>query len=150
MGESGGLYYPNILNFPAIGTIAGTTRTGTTLQSTYDGSTLKAFPTADYSVMVIDVFYTTGSGEAATSIQIKLRDSFDNTNYTRLTNESAVAGVSTLTAREFTYAGGTGSTLYNFSYRLDISYRFMDIECKESGVGANKGNVFVEIQLAGL
>src|SRR5258708_7809988 len=92
MGESGGLYYPQITTFPLAGTLSGTTRTPVTIQSTYDGSTLKKFETSDYSELVVDIFYTTGAAEAGTSIQVKLEDSFDNTNFTRLTNESALGG----------------------------------------------------------
>lgn len=145
---SGGLFYPNLVTFPIIGTKNGTTRTAVTLAATYDGSTLKKFPTDGFSEMIVDILYTPGATETANSIEVKLEDSPDNTNFYRLSNESASSGTSTLTAREFTFVAAT-AVASTISYRLDISYKYMRIEVKESGVVTNAGTAYVEITLAG-
>lgn len=145
---SGGLFYPNLTTFPIIGTKSATTRTAVTLAATYDGSTLKKFATDGYSEMIVDILYTPGATETSNSIEVKLEDSPDNTNFYRLSNEAAAAGVSTLTAREFTFVAAT-AVASTISYRLDISYKYMRIEVKESGVVTNAGTAYVEITLAG-
>lgn len=147
--QGGGLYYPNLVSFPIIGTKAGTTRTAATLPATYDGTTLKSFKTHGFSEMIVDIIYTTGAAETNNTIQIKLEDSPDNVNFYRLTNEAASSGTSTLTQREFTFTGAAAATAYTLSYRLDISYQYMRIEMNEGGVAANAGTAYVEITLAG-
>lgn len=143
-----GLSYSRLDPVVWIGTKSGTTRTSTALTTAYTGNT-KTIKTAGYSVMVIDVLYTTGSGETNNSIEIKLEDSVDGTNFYQITNESASGGTSTLTAREFTFVGASAATAYAISYRIDISYTFVKLSVKESGVAANAGTIFVEGVLAG-
>jgi hypothetical protein len=142
------LYYPTQTPVVLIGSKSGTTRTSSALTAAYTGNT-KTFETKGYSVLVLDVLYTTGAGETTNSIEIKLEDSIDRTNFYQLTNESASAGTSTLTAREFTFVGAAAATAYPISYRLDITYPFMKVSVKESGVVTNAGTIFVEGVLGG-
>lgn len=144
----GGLVYPVLQPMVLIGTKSGTTRTSWDLSSSYqaEGGTAptKSFAVGGASELVIDILYTTGAGETSNSIEIKVEDSQDNVNFYQLTNESASAGTSTLTQREFTFTGAAAATAYSFSYRLDVTYPFMRISCKETGVSANTGTVFIE------
>lgn len=133
-----------------IGSKSGTTRTSVALTTGYDvANKTKIFETEGYSELVLDVLYTTGSGETSNSVEIRVEDSVDGTNFYRLSNESASAGTSTITQREFTFVGASAATAYAFSYRLDISYQSMRISVKESGVVTNAGTIFVEGQLSG-
>lgn len=147
-----GLYYPTQTAVVLIGTKVGTTRTAAALTTAYTGNN-KVFHTAGYSELVVDISYTTGSGETNNSIEIKLEDSAekvsDAVNFYQLTNESASAGTSTITQREFTFVGAAAATTYNLSYRIDISYPTMKLSVKESGVAANAGTIFVEGTLSG-
>jgi len=131
-----------------IGTKSGTTRTSVALPTSYNTTATKTFSTKGFSAMVLDVLYTVGTAETNNSVEIKVEDSLDGTNFYRLTNESSSAGTSTLTAREFTFVGASAGA-YAFSYRLDITYPFIKISCKESGVAANAGTVYIEGVLGG-
>ncbi len=144
----GGLVYPVLQPMVLIGTKSGTTRTSWALTTSYQAEAgtapTKSFAVGGASVVVFDILYTTGAAETNNSIEIKLEDSQDNTNFYQLTNEAASAGTSTLTAREFTFVGASAATAYAFSYRIDVTYPIMRISCKETGVAANAGSVFVE------
>ena len=142
------LFYHRLDEVVWIGTKSGTTRTSVTLPSAYDAEVTKTLNVRDYSVAVIDILYTMGAGESSNSIEIKLEDSVDGVNFYRLSNESASAGTSTLTAREFTFVG-TNAAEATISYRIDISYPYLKISAKETGVSANAGTVFIEGVLAG-
>lgn len=144
------LHYGVQIPATLIGSKSGTTRTGVTLTAAYDAlNTTKIFEVGGFSEIVMDVSYTTGASESSNSIEIRLEDSPDRTNWYRLSNEAASAGTSTLTQREFTFAGADAATEYAFSYRLDTSYRYMRISCKETGVSANYGTVYIEALLSG-
>jgi len=142
------LYYPNVTPVVWLGTKSKTTLTPVTLTNAYTGNRASKY-VSGFSEMTFDVKYTTGSGESGTTVDIILEHSIDNTNFYRLTNESASAGTSTLTQRTFAFAGGAGSTSYYFSYRLDISYKYIRLSAQEAGVSTNYGTIFVEGVLAG-
>lgn len=148
-----GLFYNTTTPHVFIGTKSGTTRTSWALTSSYQTETgtqpTKSFSTSGMSELVLDVLYTTGAAETNNSIEIKIEDSVDGTNWYQLTNEAASSGTSTLTAREFTFVGASAATAYAFSYRLDITYKYMRISCKESEVAANAGTVFIEGVMGG-
>lgn len=143
------LYYPNTKVFDVIGSTSAThVITPATLTVAYTGNT-KTLPISGKSEFVFDVKYTTGSSETGTTLDIQVQDSPDNVNFFTITNEAAAAGTSTLTSRTFAYVGGAGSTVYSFSYRLDISYKFLKISVQESGVSSNYGTVYIGAQVAG-
>jgi hypothetical protein len=144
-----GLFYSSQPTFIIAGskTAAGV-RTGVTLEGTYDGSTLKKFETGSYSVLNLDINYTMGATETSNSIEVKIESSPDGINFYRIPNEAASGGTSTLTAREFTFAGANAAAA-PISIRLDIAYKYMRVEFKETGVASNKGNVFCEVTLSG-
>ncbi len=144
----GGLFYPNVTPVVLIGTKTGTTRTPVTLTNTYT-SNYYVLPVSGHAVLTFDVHYTTGASETGTSVNIKVLDSTDKTNFYSLTNESATGGTSTLTDRVFTRAGGAGATSYDYSYRMDITYKYLKIQVAESGVSTNYGTVFIEGVLGG-
>lgn len=148
------LYYETQETFPAIGTKSGTTRTSITLESTYQaesGATkpTKTFACGGMSKMNIDLLYTTGSGETSNSIQVKIESSPDGTNWYRIPNDSTTTDTSTITAREFTYAGASAATAYPIGISLDIFYKYLKISVKETGVASNKGTIYGEVTLSG-
>jgi hypothetical protein len=142
------LNYSNTVPIVLIGSKTGTTRTSTALATSY-GAVNKVIETGAYSTIILDVLYTTGAAETNNSVEIKIEDSTDRTNFYQLTNESASAGVSTITQREFTFVGASAATAYAFSLKLDIAYKYLKISAKESGVAANAGTVYIEGVLAG-
>jgi hypothetical protein len=143
-----GLFYPDLVPNTLIGTKSGTTQTPATLTAAASGN-IKAFETADYSVVVFDVYYTTGATETNNVINVVAEASTDGTNWAQLTNESSSSGTSTLYPRTWSVTGASAGTAYPFSYRLDISYKYMRISAYETGVVSNYGAVFIEATLAG-
>ena len=149
----GGLYYPNQSIEVLIGSKSGTTRTSVEMESTYQTTespteATKSFECGGYSNVVFDVLYTMGTSETSNSIEIKLESSTDRTNWTRLPTDTTTGGTSTLAAREFTFVGTDGAAATT-QIKLDVNYKFMRISCKETGVAANKGSVYVEATLGG-
>lgn len=144
------LAYPRLDRVVAVGSKSGTTRTSSTLTSSYDVTeNTKILDTEGYSVFVLDILYTTGSGETNNSIEVRVEGSPDRVNFYRLSNESVSSGTSSLFQREFTFVGASAATAYDLSYRIDISYKHMRLSVKESGVSANAGTAYVEATLAG-
>lgn len=149
----GGQRYPVTKSFVIIGnkTAAGV-RTGIELESTYstteDTEPTKIFETAGFTKMNLDILYTMGGSETSNSIEIKVEGSPDRTNWYRLANETTSGGTSTETAREFTFVGVNGAAA-TISLFLDVAYKYIRVSCKETGVAANKGDVFVEATLSG-
>lgn len=148
------LYYPVTTNQVIIGSknSAGT-RTGVELENTYsttqDTEPTKVFKVAGMSKLTLNGLYTTGAAETDNTIQIKVESSPDTNNFYPISNVDTTAGTSTLYNREFTFTGAVAATSYPFEIFLDIAYQYVRVSCKETGVAANKGNVFVEATLAG-
>lgn len=147
------LNYPLQISFAAIGSKDGTTRTSITLESTYQtesGQTkpTKTFNVAGYAKLNLDLLYTMGAAETTNSIEIKIEGSVDGTNYYRIPNDSTSNGVSTLTAREFTFVG-TNAAAATISIGLDIFYKKIKVSIKETGVASNKGTIFGDVTLSG-
>lgn len=132
-------------------TTAGT-RTSVALTNAYqteDGTVpTKSFKTAGYSRAVFDLLYTMGATETSNSIEVRLEGSPDGVNWYRIPNDAASGGTSTLTAREFTFVG-TNAAAATISIMLDISYKFMRLALKETGVVTNAGTAFCEVTLSG-
>lgn len=146
-----GLHYKNTVAAVLIGSKSGTTRTPVALTSSYDvANKTKIFETDGYSKLNLDISYTTGSGETNNSIEIRVENSPDRTNFYRIPNDSTSDGTSTLTQREFTFVGASAATEYNISLGIDIFYPYMRISVKESGVASNAGTIFVESTLMGV
>ena len=146
--------YETQQTFVAIGTKSGTTRTSITLESTYQAESGQTKPTKTFicggmTKMNIDLLYTTGSGETANSIEIKIEASPDGTNYYRVPNDSTTTGVSTITEREFTFVGASAATAYAIGIPLDVFYKYLKISIKETGVASNKGTIYGEVTLSG-
>ena len=150
MGYGGGLYYPIQKTEAVIGSknLDTLARTSVALAATFDGSTQKEFETGGFSKLNVDILYTMGAGESTNSIEIQLDVSPDGTNFYRIANEAASAGTSTLTAREFTFVGidAAAATIGIF---IDVAYKFMRIEAKETGVAVTAGTVYAEVTLSG-
>lgn len=149
-----GLNYHTTLPMTIIGTkTAAGVRTGYALTTAYQTESgtqpTKSFRTSGYSELVLDIVYTLGSAETTNTVSVKVEDSPDGINYYQLTNEAASSGTSTLTQREFAFVGADTTAPYAFSYRLDTTYKWMRVSCKEAGVAANAGNVYIEAQLGG-
>jgi len=142
------LYYNRLDPVVWVGSKSGTTRTSVALPTSYNTTVTKTVNTTGYAVAVFDILYTMGAEETTNSIEIKIEDSVDGTNFYRLSNEAASAGTSTITAREFTFVG-TNAAAATVSYRLDISYPYLKVSAKETGVASNAGTVFIEGILAG-
>ena len=108
------LFYKTTDPFPIIGTkTTANVRTGVTLTSRYQylaaSSSLRQakFNVGGMSKMELSCLYTAGTGETANSVELKVEGSPDGTNWYRFVNESVSNGVSTLTAREFTFVQST-------------------------------------------
>lgn len=148
-----GLNYGNHQVVTIIGTKSGTTRTSWALTSAYqtEGTTkpTKTFEVGGFSKMNLDILYTTGAAETNNSIEIKLEGSTDGTNFYQLTNESASSGTSILYQREFTFVGASAATAYAFTLGIDTFYKKVRVSCKETGVAANAGSVYIEATLSG-
>ena len=128
------------------------TRTGIALTTAYQSEgankPTKSFESGGYSKVVFHVLYGMGSAETSNSIEVKLENSLDGTNWYSIANDSTSGATSTLTQREFTFVGANGTTR-DISIFMDIAYPYMRISCKETGVASNAGNVFVEATLSG-
>ena len=142
------LSYKSHVVLPIFGTktVAGVP-TSVALTSAYTGNN-KAISTGGMSKLNLDILYTMGATETTNSIEVQIECSNDGVNYFRIPNESASGGVSTLTAREFTFVG-TNAAAATISIGIDIFYKFMKISIKESGVVTNAGTVFAEATLSG-
>ena len=159
-----GLHYKSTTTFPIFGsvvhtylgdntTIATATRTSVTLESTYQAESTtvatKTFKTTGFSKLNLDFLYTMGGSETSNSIEVKVEGSPDGINFYRIPNDAPSAGVSTLTAREFTFVGTNGAAS-TISVGLDIFYEFVRVSAKETGVESNKGTIYAEGTLLGL
>lgn len=149
----GGTRHPNTDSHVLIGskTEAGV-RTGVELENTYstteDTEPTKILRVAGFTKLNLDILYTMGAAETTNSIELKVEASPDRTNWYRIANDSTTSGTSTLTAREFTFVGTDGAAATT-SVFIDIAYQYVRVSLKETGVGTNKGNVFVEATIAG-
>lgn len=143
-----GLYYSDHVGRPIIGTKDGTTRTPATLTNAYAGGLSKTFETGGFSKMNLSILYTMGAAETSNSIEVKVEESYDGTNFYRIPNETVSGGTSTLTAREFTFVG-TDAGAATISIPLDIFYKYVKVSFKETGVAANAGTLYAEVTLSG-
>lgn len=158
-----GLHYPSTQNFPIFGSVVYTkstndetiltaTRTGVTLESTYQTTPVttafSTFKTTGYSKLNLDLLYTMGAAETANSIEVKFECSPDGINFYRIPNESVSGGTSTIVAREFTFVGSDAAAA-TISIGLDIFYKYVRVSAKETGVAVNKGTVYGEITILG-
>lgn len=144
-----GLYYPE----QQIGTLIGSksaagTRTAVALLSSYDATQTNEIETGGFSQIVLDINYTMGAAETTNSIEVRVKVSQDGVNFYQLMNEAVSGGTSTLTVREFTYVG-VNAAASAISLPLDVMYKNMRFEFKESGVAANVGNLYCEYTLSG-
>lgn len=145
----GGTRHPQTDTFALIGskTAAGV-RTGVELESTYSTTESPAEPTktlavAGYTKATLDFLYTMGGSETSNTIEVKLEGSPDRVSWYELSNDSTSGATSTLTNREFQIAGNNGSTI-EFQIFIDVAYKYLRVSCKETGVAANKGDVYCE------
>lgn len=159
-----GLHFPSSVTFPIWGSVTRTyladrvtvdtaTRTSVELESSYQAESgvteaTKTIKVSHYSKMNIDILYTMGAAETSNSIEVKIEGSPDGVNFYRIPNDSPTAGVSTLTAREFTFVGTNGAAA-TISIGLDLFYEYVKISGKETGVAANKGTAYAEVTLLG-
>lgn len=148
-----GLEYTTQTPIVLIGSLSGTTRTAIEMESTYQAESTteatKTFETGGYSRIEFNILYTMGGSETSNTIQIRLENTIDGTNFYRLPNDSTSGATSTITEREFTYAGTTDAGNSEVTIGFDIAYTKMRIAIKEGGVGSNKGSVYVEALLSG-
>lgn len=148
-----GLEYTTQRPIVLIGSLSGTTRTAIEMESTYQAESIteatKTFETGGYSRIEFNILYTMGASETANSIQIRLENTIDGTNFYRLPNDSTSGATSTITEREFTYLGTTDGGNSEVTIGFDIAYTKMRIAIKEGGVSSNKGSVYVEALLSG-
>lgn len=144
-----GLKYPSQVTNPIIGAKSETTgtRTPVALTADYTGNT-KTFEVGGFSKLDIAILYTMGATESSNSIEVQVEASPDGTNFYRIPNESVSAGVSTLTAREFTFVG-TNAAAASISIGLDIFYKYVKVSFKETGVATNAGTIYAEATLSG-
>lgn len=145
----GGLYYRTTDHFVAFGSKAATTNVVTPAALTANFiDSQKIFKVAGFVKMNLDILYTEGASETANTIEVIIEDSTDKVNWFRIANESNSNGVSTLYARNFSFAGADGAAS-SISIGLDVFYRWVRISVRETGVAANAGSVFMDVTLAG-
>lgn len=152
----GGLYYPTQVLVPLIGTkTSANTRTGVALTSAYQAEATpqttptKTFDVGGFSRVDFAINYVMGATESSNSIEVKVEWTPDGTNFYPLPNDSTSGGVSTITAREFTFVG-TNAAAAPITWGLDIAYKdSLRISFKETGVASNAGTVFCEALLSG-
>lgn len=142
-----GLYYKSQDTAVIIGSKSGVTPTAATLTAAYTGNS-KEFKVAGYAKADFAILYTMGATETGNSIEIKLEQSPDGTNWYRIPNDSTSGGTSTLTAREFTFVG-TDAALATISVGIDVFYKYLKFSIKETGVVTNFGTAYVETTLSG-
>jgi hypothetical protein len=142
------LYYASQTNVIVLGTKSGTTRTSVTLPTSYDSTVTKTFEVGGYSKINLSVLYTMGATETSNSIELKIEESPDGTNFYRIPNDNTVGATSTLTAREFTFVG-TNAAAATIGVGIDIFYKYLKVSAKETGVVTNAGTIFVEGLLSG-
>ena len=144
--------YPTTKSEVLIGSKVGTTRTSIEMESTYQAESAteatKTYEVAGFEKVNLNILYTMGATETTNSIEVKLEASTDGTNFYRIANDNTSAGVSTLTAREFTFVGADAGAA-TISIILDIGYKKLRVSVKETGVASNKGSVYVESTLSG-
>lgn len=144
-----GLYYPTQQTQVLIGSKSGTTRTSVTLTAAYDvANKTTIFKTGTMRRVTLDILYTMGATETSNSIEVRVDSGSDGTNFYRAANESASAGTTTVTAREYTFVG-TNAAAATISLKLDVADKYTRISVKETGVVTNFGTVFVEATLSG-
>ena len=146
-------HYPATKTEVLIGSKASDgTRTSIEMESTYQAESVteatKTYNVGGYEKANFDILYTMGAAETANSIEITLEGSTDGINFYAIANDATSLGVSTLTAREFTFVGTNGAAA-TISIILDIGYKLLRFKAKETGVATNKGSVFVESTLSG-
>lgn len=149
-----GLAYAEQTTRTIWGTISGTTRSSVALTAAYQaqsGFTVPTykFETGGFSKMNLSVLYTMGATETSNSLEIKVEQSADGTNFYRIPNDAASAGTSTLTAREFTFVG-TNAAAATISVGLDLFYKYIKVSGKETGKVTNFGTVYAEVTLSGV
>lgn len=147
------LHYTVMNTRPVIGSKdSSSVATGVTLESTYQAESptvaTKSFSTSGMSKLNLDVLYTMGAAETSNSVEVKVEASPDNVNFFRIANDTTTLGASVLNAREFTFVG-VNAAAATISIFLDIAYKYMRVSCKETGVAANKGTVYVEATVSG-
>ena len=141
------LDYRTQTTFAIIGSKSGTTITEVALTNAYTGQN-KTFPVGGYSKLDLAISYTMGATESSNSIEVKIEESPDGTNFFRIPNEAVSGGTSTLTAREITFVG-TNAANATISIGLDIFYKYLKVSVKETGKVTNFGTVYVECTLSG-
>lgn len=145
---AGGLFYRSQDTFPVFGTkTSAGTRSPATLTAAYTGNT-KTFKVGGYSKFNLDVNYTMGATETANTIEIKYEGSPDNVNFYRIPNEAASGGVSTLSARNWTFTGADAAAA-TISIGIDIFYKYLKVSVQETGVVTNFGTIYAEGTLSG-
>lgn len=142
-----GYTYQNLIVL--VGSKDDTTRTSVTMDAVYDSAiSVVIIPTGGMSKLNLSLLYTMASGETSNTIEIRVESSSDGTNFYRIPNDTTSGDTSTLTRREFVYAGvdGVASSL---SLPLDIADEFYRFAFKETGSVGTAGTLFVEVMLSG-
>lgn len=122
--------------------------TAQTLTADYVVTTIPSYSITEESVATIDFTYVTGAAEAATALNFVLEFSYDGISWTPETYTSLSSGTNTLAPMVNAIAGGAGATTYTGQYVVPFCSRNLRIKVKETGVGANFGNVTVILTVA--
>ena len=101
---------------------------------------------AQESMLSLNVSYTTGASETASTLELQAEFSADGeNNWVPESLGTAAMGITTLTPNILKVVGGTGSTTYRFKYFLPNCSRYLRISALESGVITNFGSVLITI-----
>ena len=142
-----GLGYNSRIFVPLFG---GTT-TGVATTSAYADNVSSVIPIGGASKIVLYVSYTLASGETSNNINLRVDTSYTTALLYQLVNESVSGATSTLTQREFTFAGTTSvATSYNLTLPLDVSDNYFRVSFRESNfTGTNYGTATLFLLIEG-
>lgn len=100
------------------------------------------------STAALDVLYTTGASETATTLYLQIETSINEIDWVPETVSTVASGESIETPLPHKLAGGAGSTSYSMQVVVPMSYMYMRVKVKESGVSSNFGTVSVNLTTA--
>lgn len=142
-----GLYYPEQTAIPLIGTKSGTTRTPSTLTTAYTGNTSNKLPVTGMSKVTFYVNYISTAASNKLTLRVRTSPKGDGTNMYQTVNESASAGLSTLSLRAFEFTRATAAD--PFVLPLDIFDGFVEIAALETLDSGTHGTVYIEAMMSG-
>jgi hypothetical protein len=121
----------------------------TTLESTYTNtqaeSLASVIDTGIRDTLNLLVEYTTGASETSSTAEVIVWGCLDEnkSNKQQIGTFDLSSGNATFTPTVINITGGAGGTTYKGHFVFGITWKYIYVQAKESGVSANKGNITV-------